>query len=130
MIDAFNRSDLAGMNSYWAQDLVHHSRGRSVTTADATAAMASVRAAFPDLRITVETLVAEGDKVAALLTLSGTHSGEFLGIPPTDKAVSVALQSVVRIRDGKVTEHWGVADGLAMLDQLGLIPREFLSATA
>lgn len=86
--------------------------------------------AFPDLRMTIEDMVAEGDKVASLLTLTGTHTGEFLSIPPTGKSVSISLQGMVRIQEGKVTEHWGVADGLALLEQLNLIPQELLAATA
>jgi C-1 hydroxylase len=130
MIDAWNKGDLAGMTTFWAPGMVHHSRGDTLAAEQVASAMGGVMEAFPDLKMTIEEMVAEGDKVASLLTLTGTHSGEFLGIPPTGKKVSVSLQGLVRIEDGKVREHWGVADGLAMLEQLSLIPQQFLGATA
>lgn len=130
MINAWNNGDLAAMTTYWAPGMVHHSRGGTLGAQQVASAMGSVMQAFPDLKMTIEDMVAEGDKVASLLTLTGTHTGEFLGIVPTGKKVSVSLQGLVRIDDGKVAEHWGVADGLAMLEQLSLIPQEFLAATA
>lgn len=130
MIDAWNHGDLAGMSAYWAPGMVHHSRGGTLDAQQVAGAMGGVMSAFPDLKMSIEEMIAEGDKVASLLTLTGTHTGTFLGISPTGKSVSVSLQGVVRIQDGKVTEHWGVADGLALLEQLSLIPQELLAATA
>lgn len=130
MIDSWNNGDLAGMSAYWSPGMVHHSRGGTLDTRQVAGAMGGVMSAFPDLRMTIEDMVAEGDKVASLLTLTGTHTGEFLSIPPTGKSVSISLQGMVRIQEGKVTEHWGVADGLALLEQLNLIPQELLAATA
>jgi steroid delta-isomerase-like uncharacterized protein len=68
------------------------------------------RAAFPDLNVTVEEVVAEGDRVAARVTMRGTHRGEFQGIAPTGKRVEVRAMDMFRISDGKIVEHWGHAD--------------------
>lgn len=77
------------------------------------------RAAFPDITITVEDVVAEGDRVAFRSTMRGTHLGEFLGIPATGKKVAVGLVDIVRIEDGRFREQWGGPDIFDMLRQLG-----------
>jgi steroid delta-isomerase-like uncharacterized protein len=79
-------------------------------------------AAFPDLNITVEDLIAEGDRVVARWTLRGTHQGASLGMPPTGKQVTMPGISVVRLAGGKSAEQWVIHDQLGMLQQLGLVP--------
>ena len=68
------------------------------------------REAFPDLSVAVEDVVAEGDRVAARVTMRGTHRGEFQGIAPTGKRVEVKAIDMFRISDGRIVEHWGHAD--------------------
>lgn len=82
--------------------------------------------AFPDLRIEIEDLVAEGDKVLAYITMRGTHRGEFQGIAPTGRSFEAKAMHLFRIRDGKAVEHWAVREDLPMLLQLGqrLVPAE------
>ena len=80
-----------------------------------------LRTGFPDLRFTIEELVGEGDTVAGRVTMSGTHEGEFMGIPPTARSVRQDQMHFVRFRDGKAIEHWGVRDDLGMMQQLGAI---------
>jgi predicted ester cyclase len=80
------------------------------------------RAAFPDGSMTIEDMIAEGEKVVTRKTYRGTHQGELLSIPPTGRHVSVGLIDIMRIVDGKVVEHWNVGDDLGMLQQLGVIP--------
>jgi steroid delta-isomerase-like uncharacterized protein len=80
------------------------------------------RAAFPDLQITIEDMIAEGDKVASRLRVRGTHQGEFFGIPPTGRQVSISAIHIHRIAGGKVREHWGNNDDLGLLQQFGVIP--------
>jgi steroid delta-isomerase-like uncharacterized protein len=84
---------------------------------------AMFRGAFPDSYFTVEDMVAEGDKVVTRKTFHGTHEGEFMGIPPSGRAVSMGLIDIVRISDGKVVEHWSMGDSLGMMQQLGVIPQ-------
>jgi steroid delta-isomerase-like uncharacterized protein len=78
--------------------------------------------AFPNLQMTIEDLIAEGDKVAARTTFSGTHLGVFLGIPPTGKSFTQRQIHILRFTDGKLAEHWAVRDDLGTMQQLGVIP--------
>ena len=80
------------------------------------------RGAFPDLNATVDDIIAEDDKVAARSTWSGTHQGEFMGIPPTGKRVSFGVIDIFRVANGVVVEHWGQTDEMGMLQQLGVVP--------
>lgn len=78
-----------------------------------------MRTAFPDLKFTVEDLLEDGEKIVVRATITGTHKGEFMEIPPTGKSVSVQAIDIVRFENGKVMEHWGVTDTAAMMEQLG-----------
>jgi predicted ester cyclase len=80
------------------------------------------RSAFPDMKTTIHDIIAEGDKVAVRMTNSGTHKGEFMGIPPTGKSISVAEISILRFAEGKNVEYWGQTDNMGMMQQLGVIP--------
>lgn len=73
-------------------------------------------------RFTIEDVISEGDRLVVRWTNSGTHVGNFLGIPATNKSFSVAGIDIYRVADGKLAEHWHVVDQLSMLQQLGLIP--------
>ncbi len=77
---------------------------------------------MPDLRVVIEDMIAEGDKVATRYTLESTHEGELFGGPPTGQRLSIKSISVERVSDGKIREHWRVTDGLDMMQQLGVIP--------
>ena len=80
-------------------------------------------AAFPDLRFDPEDMLSSGDKVVTRARVTGTHEGEFMGMPPTGKHVDVQLVDIVRFGDdGLAHEHWGVFDALAMMQQLGVVP--------
>jgi len=81
-----------------------------------------LRTAFPDLHYTVEDVVVEGDTVAGRVTMSGTHLGPYMGIPPTGRSFQMAEMHFVHFRDGKGIEHWGTRDDLGMMRQLGIIP--------
>lgn len=81
-----------------------------------------LRKGFPDIKFRIELQVAEGDFVASYATVSGTHKGEAFGMPATGKHAEWAESHIVKIVNGKITEHWGVQDRLGMLRQLGLAP--------
>lgn len=78
--------------------------------------------AFPDLQTTIEDLIAEGDKVAVRQTWRGTHTGNFLGIPPTGKQVVFTSTEFYRVAGGKLAEEWVELDMLGLLQQFGAIP--------
>jgi steroid delta-isomerase-like uncharacterized protein len=77
--------------------------------------------AYPDLHVTVEDLIEEGDKVVGRNSISGTHQGEYMGIPPTGKTVTYNEIMVFRFENGRIAETWGVVDVFSQLKQLGTI---------
>ena len=80
-------------------------------------------AAFPDMQITIEDQIAEGDKAAVRVTIRGTHQGAFMDIPPTGKQVSMTGIGIDRFKDGKFVESWFNEDDLGLMQQLGAIPQ-------
>ncbi len=80
------------------------------------------RNAFPDVQLSVEDQVAEGDKVVTRWIASGTHQGELMGVAPSGNRVTVAGVSVERVVDGKIEESWDIYDALGMMQQIGAIP--------
>jgi len=82
----------------------------------------NVTNAFPDIQFTIKDMIAEGDKVAVHLTFTGTHKREFIGIPPTNKRVTVPEVTIWRIANGKLVEEWGFSDRLGIVGQLGVVP--------
>jgi len=78
--------------------------------------------AYPDLHITVDDLIEEGDKVVMRDTVTGTHQGEYMGIPPTGKSVTYSEIFIARFAGGRIAETWGVVDVFSQMKQLGAIP--------
>ncbi len=85
---------------------------------------ARLQRAFPDLHITIEDLVAEGDKVVSRNTVTGTHEGEYMGVQPTGKSITYNEIFVFRFKGGRIAETWGVVDVLSQMKQLGVIPAQ------
>jgi predicted ester cyclase len=81
-----------------------------------------LRGAFPNLEVTVEDQVAEGDRVVTRWITRGTHKGEFQGIPPTGRQVAITGITIFLVADDKLLEGWSNADMLGMLQQLGAVP--------
>ena len=81
-----------------------------------------LRSGFPDLKLAPETMYVEGDTLIARVRVTGTHDGEYFGIPPTGKRVDVTGIDIVRIEEGKAVERWGVFDALKLMQQLGQVP--------
>ena len=77
---------------------------------------------FPDSQVTIDDMIAEGDQVATKKTFTGTHEGEFGGVPPTGKRVTLQFVDIMRVRDGRIVEHWLSMDQLSFMQQLGVIP--------
>jgi steroid delta-isomerase-like uncharacterized protein len=84
--------------------------------------LAPFNKAFPDLRRNIVDMVAEGDKVAVSINVTGTYKGEFQGIPATGKQVSFTAMDILTIIDGKITEEWATADMMGLMQQIGAIP--------
>jgi steroid delta-isomerase-like uncharacterized protein len=79
--------------------------------------------AFPDLHFDAEDILTAGDKVVGRVRITGTHQGEFMGMPATGKSIDVQAIDIIRFGDdGLAREHWGVFDAMAMMQQLGVVP--------
>ena len=78
--------------------------------------------AFPDCKATIEHLIAEGDHVVVHMHWAGTHEGEFAGIPPAGKAISISVIDIMHINEGKIVAHWGAMDQMKFMQQLGAMP--------
>lgn len=78
------------------------------------------RAAFPDLEVTTQDLLAEGNKTVQRNILTGTHEGELMGIPPTGETVEVETMGISRWEDGQGVEHWSQVDMMGLMEQLGV----------
>jgi steroid delta-isomerase-like uncharacterized protein len=123
--ELFTQGNLDAADEVYAPDYVGHdpSNSEEVRGLEAAKRAASdYRQAFPDLRVTVEDLIAEGDRVAARLRFRGTHLGELDGIAPTGRRVDCTGIVISRIEEGKIAEDWANFDDLGMMRQLGLIP--------
>jgi steroid delta-isomerase-like uncharacterized protein len=81
-----------------------------------------IRGGMLDLRVVIDDMIAEGDRVAVRYTIEGTHEGELFGVPPTGRRLSIKSCTVEQVSDGKIREHWRVTDTLDMMQQLGAIP--------
>jgi steroid delta-isomerase-like uncharacterized protein len=125
LYDLINAGDIDGFGRQLADDFVEHDElpGLPPTKAGVVQYFQMSLAAFPDFRMDVEDVIASGDKAVARVRLTGTHKGEFMGMPATGKPVAVNLIDIIRFGDdGLAREHWGVVDQLAMMQQLGAIP--------
>lgn len=122
--EMFNQGNLAAVDKYIAADYVEHQTmpGQAPGVEGFKQLITALRTAFPDLHITVEDMVVEGDKVAVRSTARGTQKGEFMGIAPTGKSVSMTAIDILLFKDGKAVEHWGNEDDLGLLQQLGAAP--------
>ena len=123
--ELLNAGDVDGFGDLLADDFVEHevSPGLAPTKEGVKAFFRMYIAAFPDLRMVPEDVLPSGDKVVARTRGTGTHRGEFMGMPATGKSIDVELIDIMRFGDdGLVQEHWGAFDALKMMQQLGAIP--------
>jgi steroid delta-isomerase-like uncharacterized protein len=117
-------ASMAVLEELYGPDYVYHGPG-AFGNADLAATKQMVRAfftAFPEQHVTVEDLIAEGDKVVSRYTFRATHQGEFMGVPPTGKGMTVSGIMISRFAGGKWVEDWDSPDALSLMQQLGAIP--------
>lgn len=107
--EVLNQGNLSAIDELFAPDLVESFK-QAVTMS---------RSAFPDLRVTIEDQIAEGDRVATRWTAQGTHKGPFLGVPPTNKPVTVTAIHIHQVVDGRIVKLWEEINLLGVMQQLG-----------
>ena len=122
--EAQSHGRLSAVDEYLAQEFVDHNApaGLPIDREGVKMQLTMLRTAFPDMQAVIHDQVAEGDKVVTRKSLRGAHLGDFLGIAPTGKAVSLEVIDILRIVDGKILEHWNTVDLLGVLYQLGVMP--------
>jgi steroid delta-isomerase-like uncharacterized protein len=121
--EVYNQGNLDVIDELVSSDFVAHASSEDIHGATGMKQfVASLRQAFPDLLMTIQDQVAEGDKVVTRWTARGTHTGAFHGIPPTGKEGSMTGIDIDRVVAGKTVECWTSTDDLGLLQQLGVVP--------
>jgi steroid delta-isomerase-like uncharacterized protein len=125
-LEAFNQGKLEVIDEVIADNSIDHGTlppGMPSGKEGIKALVKAMRSAFPDFKIALDLVVAEGDLVVQHATTTGTMKGEFAGMPPSGKSAKWEAIHISRVKEGKVVEHWVVQDQLGMLQQLGFIPQ-------
>lgn len=121
--EGFNQGNLAVVDEIVAPDAIENQRGSEAGAAGVKKTILYLRSAFPDFSITIDEVVVDGDKVWARQHGGGTNLGSFAGRPSTGVAMKTDVFDVCRFENGKMVEHWGVADQLGAMQRLGHIPQ-------
>ncbi len=118
--EVVNRGDLSLVDELLAPDHVEHEllAGVKPGREGVKQLFAGLREAFPNLKTSVDDLLADGNKVVARVTMSGTQAREFMGIPATGKSFRITVIDIMKFDDGRITEHWGVSDTGSLIQQL------------
>jgi steroid delta-isomerase-like uncharacterized protein len=124
--EVWNKGRAEAIDEMFAEDAIAHGLGDAGGNelrgpADFKPFFYSFRAAFPDIQVTVEETVSEGDRLAARCTVTGTHAGEGIGFAATNQPVTFTGMCMLRIKDGKIVEAWNNFDFMSMFQQLGAI---------
>ena len=125
-----NSHDASGFDAYYAEDVVYHGTDGEIRGREKVKAyLQTFMTALPDLKLTVEDIFGEGDRVFSRARLEGTNTGEFNGMPPTGKRLDIRwIMNACRVQDGRIVEEWEICDNLEIVRQLGLMETQPLSA--
>jgi predicted ester cyclase len=118
--EGFNQGNLEGLADIVAPGVIEHQRGAESGLDGLRTLILGLREPFPDLHLAIEATATTGDTVWARIRARGTNTGSLWGRPPTGESMDITVIDVARVVDGKLVEHWGVADRLSMLQQLGI----------
>ena len=124
LYETFDRGDFDKVREMLSEKFVAHLVGMSATLDrdEFTEFGTKFRQAFPNGHHNFDRPICEGDRVVTCGTFTGTHLGNFQGLPATGRSVTIAVMHIDRVSDGKVVEHWGQGDQAGMMRQLGIIP--------
>lgn len=119
----FGKGDVTVFDTYTSPDFVEHQYGFIPPNAEGVKkAINGLHKAFPDFTLTIEDMMTDKDKVWGRMTGRGTHIKQFGPLPPSGRKFEITVIDIMRFKDGKLTEHWGVPDRLALMEQLGMKP--------
>ena len=122
IIEAFSTGDLAVIDELVAPDCIEHQRGNNPGSDGAKQVIRFLHHGMSDFSLTIEDLVADGDMVWTRNRARGENTGSIMGNPPSGRSVEVDVIDILRFRDGVLVEHWGIADQLGLMLQIGAIP--------
>ena len=123
--EVMNQGKISTIDELFAPDFVGHVQlppAPAMNREGVKLLFSMYQSAFSGFQATIEDLIAEGDKVVGLLTVRGTHTGNFVGIPPTGKRVTFQTMDIFRTVGDKIVEHWAMPDQFSLRQQLGVIP--------
>jgi steroid delta-isomerase-like uncharacterized protein len=122
--EGFNQVDANAVSEFVAADYHNHdmAAGEQNGIEGLLQFMRLTHAAFPDMRVIADKIVAEGDIVVTRWSVTGTHNGEFMGVPPTGRPITITGLAMHRIENGKIKEGWNNWDALGLLKQVGALP--------
>lgn len=119
----FSNGDVAVFDHYISPNFVEHQYGFFPPGVEGVKkAIQNLHVGFPDFSLTIEDLIMDGEKVWGRMAGRGTHKGKFGPMYPTGKSFEITVIDIMRFDNGKLIEHWGVADRLALMEQLGMKP--------
>jgi steroid delta-isomerase-like uncharacterized protein len=120
--EVLNKGDYSAMRELIHSDYVYRSPDQELHGSEALEGLLTAyRTGLPDMNTSIDELIVSGEKIVISITLTGTHSGDLLGIPATGKQVNVRGMVISRLKDGKIIQEWEILDMLGMFQQLGVV---------
>ena len=119
--EAINTGEVSLLDKFVATDYVEHSEGYQGVEPFRQQILA-FRGAFPDLHVSIDDVLIDGERFASRTTVTGTHTGDLMGMPATGRHISVEAVDIGRVENGQAKERWGGLNMYALLTQLGIIP--------
>ena len=121
--EVVNQGKFELINDFMSEDFVEHESlaGFEPTREGVAQFFQMFRQGFPDLKFTIDFSFVKDDRVVSYITITGTHKGEFMGMPATGKEINIKAIDIVRVKDGHAVEHWGLTDNMTMMGQLGMM---------
>lgn len=122
--EVLNKGNVDAVDKFFAANCVDHTAppGTPPGVDGIKQLLTATLAAFSNLHVTIEDMIAEEDKVVSQMTGRGTHTTKFMGVAPTGRELTIMQISIDRIAEGKIVEHWGLADQMALMQQLEVVP--------
>jgi predicted ester cyclase len=122
--EGFGKGDLSVIDRYMSNDITEHQFGHKGGKEGVKMSIQDLHASFPDMRYSLQKYVQDGDIIWVHYKAAATHTGSFMGVPPSGKKIEIDVMDVARIQNGTIVEHWGIPDRFALLMQLGLLGKK------
>lgn len=127
IIKAFDEGNVNALDSFITKESIDHAEMPPGIKSKGLQAVKDMcimqKKAFPNMKTTINSMVADGDTVMVYTTMEGTNAGSFMGMPATGKPIKVEGVDIIRFLDGKAVEHWGVYDNMKLMQQMGMMPQ-------